>query len=200
MLPLHTLRSIPAIAAVALLVLLSGCSTRAPVTLPADVPPGPGVPARVDLERFMGDWWVVGHIPTGVESNAAAAIESYRLRGDGTIDIRYTFCDGVDAPELTELRMSAWVHDEETNAEWRVRPFWPLRLVYVIDELAPDYSYTVITHPFRSWAWIMAREPALDPAVFDAVVTRLGARGFDTDALRRVPPTGRCRPAPEEAR
>lgn len=180
--------------------LISGCASHTPVSVTADVPPGPGVPARVDLERFMGDWWVVGHIPTASESNAAAAIESYLLREDGTIDIRYTFCDGVDANELTELRMHAWVHDRTTNAEWRVRPFWPLRLAYVIDELAPDYSYTVITHPSRRWAWIMAREPFLEPDVFDAIATRLRARGFDTDALRRVPPTGLCRPEPQETR
>lgn len=194
------LRSIAAIAGAVLAVFLSGCGTRTPVPLQADVPPGPGVPARVDLDRFMGDWWVVGHIPTGQESNAAAAIESYRRKEDGTIAIRYTFCDGVEASEVTELRMHAWVRNTETNAEWWVRPFWPLRLSYVIDELAPDYSYTVITHPSRRWAWIMAREPGLPADVFDDVAARLRARGFDTDALRRVPPTGLCRPETQETR
>lgn len=142
----------------------------------------------------MGDWWVIGHIPTAVESNAAAAIESYSRRPDGDIDIRFTFCDGAETSELTELRMLGWVHDEESNAEWRVRPFWPLRFKYVIDELATDYSYTVITHPSRRWAWIMARTPTMEPELYDAIAARLQARGFDTKQLRQVPPTGRCRP------
>lgn len=182
---------------VALAFFLAGCASRPCPRPHAPPPPGPGVPAKVDLDRFMGDWWVVGHIPTQQESNAAAAIESYTRRPDGDIDIRYTFCDGVDATEITELRMLGWVYDEETNAEWRVRPFWPLRLKYIIDELPADYSYTVITHPSRRWAWIMARQPTLDPALYADIVARLQARGFDTTQMRQVPPSGRCRPAPQ---
>lgn len=200
MIPNLSRRSITRLAGLSLLLLSSACASRAPVALPAGVAAGPGVPARVDLERFMGDWWVVGHIPTGVESNAAAAIESYTLRDDGIIDIRYSFCDGADARALTELEMTAWVHDETTNAEWRVQPFWPLHFDYVIAELAPDYSHTVIVHPSTRWAWIMARKPGLDARLYAEIEARLRALGFDTTRLRQVPPEGACRPVPQQAR
>ena len=42
-------------------------------------PPIPVV-AHVDLERFMGDWYVIANIPTFVEKGAHNAVESYRAR------------------------------------------------------------------------------------------------------------------------
>ena len=48
---------------------LSACSTSAPLrTVP-----------QVDLERFMGDWFVIANIPTFIERKAYNAIESYEL-------------------------------------------------------------------------------------------------------------------------
>ena len=54
--------------------LLAGCSSA------------PTIPTakQVDLERFMGDWYVIANIPTGSRVGAHNAIESYRLDTDGT--------------------------------------------------------------------------------------------------------------------
>ncbi len=55
--------------------------------------PHPDLPtvARVDLQRFMGDWYVIANIPTFIERGAHNAIESYALAPDGTIDTTFTF-------------------------------------------------------------------------------------------------------------
>mgnify|MGYP001434341497 CR=1 FL=1 len=39
----------------------------------------------VDLDRFMGDWYVIANIPTFIEKHATNAIESYRMSEDGKI-------------------------------------------------------------------------------------------------------------------
>ena len=141
----------------------------------------------LDLERFMGDWYVVAHIPTAKERRALNALEQYALRDDGRIDIRFSFCEGaLDGPRET-MEMLGWVHDKTTNAEWRVRPFWPLRLAYQVLELDPDYSLTVIGHPSLRYAWIMARTPEIERETLDAITARLTERGFATDRLREVP-------------
>ncbi|MCJ7801241.1 MAG: lipocalin family protein, partial [Candidatus Marinimicrobia bacterium] len=41
----------------------------------------------VDIERFLGDWYVVGVIPTFAEKDAVNAIERYELNDKGNIDI-----------------------------------------------------------------------------------------------------------------
>jgi apolipoprotein D and lipocalin family protein len=56
----------------------------------------------VDLERFMGDWYVVANIPTFLEKGAHNALEYYTLNSDGTIAATFRFNkDGFDGPVKT---------------------------------------------------------------------------------------------------
>ena len=48
----------------------------------------------VDLDRFMGDWYVIANIPTFIEKGAHNAVESYRLDSNGTVATTFTFRDG----------------------------------------------------------------------------------------------------------
>ena len=64
-------------------VLLSGCGVNPQkVTVPV-------VPA-VDLQRFMGPWYVIAVIPTFIEKDIYNAVESYELAPDGAILTNYT--------------------------------------------------------------------------------------------------------------
>ena len=48
----------------------------------------------VDLERFMGDWYVIANIPTFIEKGAVNAVESYELDSKGRINTTFTFRKG----------------------------------------------------------------------------------------------------------
>ncbi len=157
----------------------------------AGVGPSAEVPLRtvesVDLERFAGLWYVIESMPTAVEAGAHDATERYRLLENGRIDIEFRFLeDSFDGPEKI-LPMVGWIHDESTRAEWRVRPFWPIRLAYLILEIGPDYDYTVIGHPSKRYVWIMARQPSLDPATLDEIRGRLEGVGYDVERIQSVP-------------
>jgi apolipoprotein D and lipocalin family protein len=147
--------------------------------------------AELDVDRFMGDWFVVAHLPTRAERKAYDAVESYRRREDGKIDIRFTFREGSFDGERRELSMLGWVHDERSGAEWRVRPFWPLRLDYLVLHVSEDYGATVIGHPSRDYAWIMTREPAPDAAQYAALVAVLAEQGYPVEQLRVIPQSPR---------
>jgi len=41
---------------------------------------------HVDIPRFMGDWYVLAHIPASAEKDAWNAVESYRL-AEGKTDV-----------------------------------------------------------------------------------------------------------------
>ena len=43
----------------------------------------------VDLEKFMGDWYIIANIPTFIEKRATNAIESYELNESGEIEIKF---------------------------------------------------------------------------------------------------------------
>ena len=173
-----------------------GCLSTAGVGPYADAPLR--TVGSVDLERFAGLWYVIESMPTSAEAGAHDATERYRLLENGRIDIEFRFLeDSFDGPEKI-LPMVGWVHDESTRAEWRVRPFWPVRLAYLILEIGPDYDYTVIGHPSKRYVWIMARQPSLDATTLEAIRSRLEAVGYDVEQIQAVPqrPLSQ-RPAPQ---
>ena len=45
----------------------------------------------VDLDRFMGDWYVIANIPTFIEKGAHNAVETYTMNDDGTVDTVFNF-------------------------------------------------------------------------------------------------------------
>jgi len=138
----------------------------------------------VDLERFTGDWFVIAVIPTPFEKNAVNGVENYSLNKDGTIQVRYTFRKGSPEGKKKVMYQKGWIYNPETNADWRVRPIWPLKLPYYILELAEDYSYTVIGTNNYKYLWIMARKPVMEKTVYDKIVKRMEQRGYDTDKIQ----------------
>jgi apolipoprotein D and lipocalin family protein len=143
--------------------------------------------AQVDLSRFMGDWYVVGNIPTFVERGAVNAVETYRMREDGRIDIAFTFRKGAPDGKRKRYRSTGFVINDKTGAEWRVQFFWPVKFPYFILELDPDYHYTVVGVPSRKYVWIMSRTPRLDEAVYRDLLNRLEGHGYDINKIQKVP-------------
>ena len=73
---------------------------------------------NVDINKFMGDWYVIAHIPAFIEKNAYNAIESYALNNDGTIATTFTFNEGaLDGPRK-QYNPKGFVVNGTNNAEW----------------------------------------------------------------------------------
>lgn len=141
---------------------------------------------RVDLNRFSGLWYVIESMPTPAEAGAHNATERYAILENGTIDITFRFNrDGFDGSEKI-LKMTGWPVDE-SGAEWRVRPVWPVQLDYLILELGDDYDYTVVGHPSKRYVWIMAREPSMSPDRLRGIRDRLARVGYDVGRIQAVP-------------
>lgn len=156
-----------------------------------NLPPLLAIDRKVDLERFMGDWYVIGFIPVSVpffsEEGAHNGVESYRLTEQGIIETTYTFRKGsFDGPEK-RMTPKGWVHDEETNAEWRMQFLWPFEAAYLIVYLDEDYRRTIIGVPNRKYVWIMSRDPELSNADYDELLDHVARIGYDRDKVQRVP-------------
>ena len=176
--PLSTLSRLSALAVGVLL--LSGCA------LFGAKEPLPTVD-RVELDRYMGEWYVIANIPYFGERGNVAGRAIYRPREDGRMDDIYLYRDGnFDSPE-ERLEGVAWVIDQDTNAEWKVRFYWPLSFGYYIVGLDDDYQWTMVGHPSRNYAWIMARTPRMDEALYQSLLDRFAALGYDPSRLQKVP-------------
>jgi apolipoprotein D and lipocalin family protein len=150
-------------------------------------PPPLKTVAHVELERFMGDWYVIANIPTFVEKGAHNAIESYSLGPDGTIATTFTFRAGsFDGPVKT-YHPTGFVRNTATNAAWDMQFVWPIRSEYLVIHLEDDYSLTVIGRSKLDYVWIMARTPSIPEEKYRRIIRYLATVGYDTGRVRKVP-------------
>jgi apolipoprotein D and lipocalin family protein len=141
----------------------------------------------VDLERFMGDWYVVANIPTFLERDAHNAVESYRLQDDGRIATTFSFNDGsFDGPRKT-FTPTGYVFDKQSNAVWGMQFIWPFKADYRVIYLTPDYSQTVIGRKQRDYVWVMARTPVLPEQDMQRILELIGEQGYDLSKVKPVP-------------
>ena len=149
---------------------------------------------HVNLNQFMGDWYVIGTIPWFVEKNNVGTMDIYSLRPDGKIDIRYAFHKkSLDAP-LQEMRATGTVVNTKTNAEWAVQFLWPFKAPFLVIDLSPDYRHTTIGYPDRSLIWIMSRAPVMSEKDYAAALETARAQGYDISRIEKVPQKAQTKP------
>ncbi len=171
---------LPTAAAALAALLLAGCASTPMKTVD-----------KVDVPRFMGDWYVLAAIPASQEKNAFNGVESYALR-PGTrdvIDTTYVFREGSFDGELVTLTPTGYV-ESESGAEWGMKFAWwqgPFRLEYLVVYLDADYTRTIIGRSARDYVWLMARTPEVPEAQWDEMVQAAKDLGYDLAKLRKVP-------------
>lgn len=150
----------------------------------------PTVPT-VDPERYSGVWHEVARLPNKVQALCVADVTtSFTRRGMRSFDVE-TRCRRADGSEETDLGI-ARIRDTTTNAKLEIR-FLPLALAwwpfawsdYWVLDLAPDYSHALVGVPARDALWILSRRPELDRPVYERLIAKARALGFDVDKLIR---------------
>lgn len=140
---------------------------------------------KVDINRFMGDWYVIAIIPNFIEKNAMNGIESYELLDDNRVKIDYRFTNKKTGKKK-HLQPKAWIYDKKSFAEWRVQFVWPIKFPYLIIDLADDYSDTVIGVPNKKFVWIMSREPEMKSQRYDEIIKNLNEIGYDISKIKKM--------------
>ena len=158
--------------------LLSACASKGPEMKTVDY---------VDLERFMGPWYVIANIPTFLEKGAYNAIETYELNDDGSIGTTFTFRKGGFDGEEKEYNPKGFITDTNTNATWGMRFVWPIKADYRIVYLDDDYSQTIIARQKRDFVWIMARTPEISDSDYERLIAFVESIGYDVSKIQRVP-------------
>ena len=157
---------------------LTACASKYPEMQTVD---------KVDIERFMGDWYVIANIPTFLEKGAHNAVETYRLDDDGTIATTFNFRKGGFDGKRKEYNPRGFIVDTETNALWGMRFVWPFKGDYRIVYLDDDYTQTVIGRQKRDFVWIMARTPEIPEEDYERIVDFVVSIGYDESKIQRVP-------------
>lgn len=158
-------------------VMISACSSHEPLK----------TVDYVDLERFMGDWYVIANIPTSIEEDAYNAVESYKLDDDGSIATTFTFREGGFNGEQKRYEPRGFVRDKTTNAEWGMQFIWPIKADYRIIYLDDDYQLTVIGRNKRDYVWVMARDWKIPAERYKDMESFILEAGYDISELQKVP-------------
>lgn len=158
-------------------IVLAGCSSPPPIRT-AD---------HVDLERFMGDWYVIANIPTFIETGAYNAVESYRLNEDGTIATTFTFREDAFDGERKAYHPTGYIVDEESNAVWGMQFLWPFKAEYRIVYVDETYSRTIIGRTKRDYVWLMARTPQISESEYQRLLDVISSEGYDLSQVKKVP-------------
>jgi len=161
-----------------LLLLLSGC-----VTIPADIAPVRGF----ELERYLGRWYEIARLDHGFERGLTHVTADYHLLEDGRVRVvnrgyrpeegRWETAEGVarfvGPPDVGRLKVSFF------------GPFYGAYNIIALDMAA--YDWALVCGPNRSYLWILARTPQLDPVVTAKLIDQARAQGFAVDELIMVP-------------
>ena len=175
---MYATRKFQAVVLIAASLMLTACAARGPAMDTVDY---------VDLERFMGDWYVIANIPTFLEKGAHNAVENYALNDDGTIATTFTFREDSFDGELKEYTPKGFVRDDESNALWGMRFIWPIKADYRIVYLDENYTQTIIGRQKRDYIWIMARTPTIPDDDYRELIDFAASIGYDTSKIQRVP-------------
>jgi len=155
----------------------TGCQTHPPIK----------TVDRMNLERFMGAWYVIASIPTPFEKDVYNGIEAYRLEDDGTVATTFTFNKGSFSGPQKRFRARGFVRDTQVNTVWGMQFVWPFKAEYRVVYLDENYTQTVIGRTKRDYVWIMSREPKIPADDYAHILEFLTEQGYDVGQLVKVP-------------
>lgn len=139
----------------------------------------------VDLTRYVGRWYEIARLPNSFQKKCADTVTAdYTLRADGKIEV-INRCRKASG-EYTTAKGKAKIVDKKTNAKLKVTFFWPFYGDYWILDLGPNYEYAVVGEPDRKYLWILSRSPRMDETLYQQLVQKMEAKGFNTAMMTRT--------------
>lgn len=164
-----------------ILVFLAGCNlfTKAMKEKPLQTV------GQVDLNRYLGKWYEIARYAHRFQKGCASSMATYSFRDDGKISV-LNECREESTGKLRQAEGKAWVVDKVSNAKLKVSFFWPFSGDYWIIDLGKNYEYAVIGHPGRKYLWILSRTEKMEQELYENIISRLDAQGYDTTKLIRT--------------
>lgn len=153
---------------------LAGCTS-----IPENVEPV----SDFDLQRYLGQWYEIARLDHSFERGLSHVTATYSLREDGGVRVTNR---GYSDEKLQwkEAEGKAYFVQGPDVGYLKVSFFGPFYGAYVILDLDhTGYQYALVSGPNKSYLWILARTPTLEPALVERLVAKASALGYDTKQL-----------------
>lgn len=155
---------------------LAGCATTAKR-------PAPPVVERVDLERYLGQWYELARLPASFQKGCVATTATYSMREDGKIRVVNACRKETLEGKTRNAEGKAWVVDPATNARLKVTFFWPFSGDYWVVGLDPEYQWALVGTPDYKYLWLLSRTPQVPEAQYEQLVEQARALGYPVEKL-----------------
>jgi apolipoprotein D and lipocalin family protein len=143
--------------------------------------------ANVDLERMYVGWYIVATIPNRLERGIVGNYDVFSPgEKPGWLREDFYMWRGNFTGPKNHLVGRIQVLPESNNADWRVKPIWPLSLPFKIVYVDPDYRYVLFGEQDRNWGWIYSRTQNISDLDYTSLMAEFGKLGWDTSLFRKV--------------
>jgi apolipoprotein D and lipocalin family protein len=147
------------------------------------IPPGVEAVEGFEIDRYLGKWYEIARLDHRFERGLTNVSATYTLRGDGGIDVLNRGFN-PETGTWKEAKGKAYFVEARNRGRLKVSFFGPFYGGYNVIGLDTEaYSWSLVCGPKRSYFWILAREPELEPALREELVRRAASLGFDTKSL-----------------
>lgn len=144
---------------------------------------------QLDVQKYMGRWYVIGHVPTFIDKNTSNGVEEYTWdEAAQQINVKFTYMD-INRTKTSTVLQSAKVLNA-AGTDWKLSvpvAFLSLSLNYLILHCEDDYTACVVGNPGRNVLYIMARTPEMDANVYEKMKTIAESQGYSRSAIKEVP-------------
>ena len=175
---------LPPLAPLSTALLLAGCT---------GIPKGTEPVTGFELDRYLGQWYEIARLDHSFERGLDCVTADYSLRDDGGVRV---INRGVNLAEeeVDEAEGRAYFIGDEDVGRLKVSFFGPFYGGYNILELDEAYQWALVAGPDRRYLWILARDPQLDAATYEALVASAERMAFPVEELIEVYQGEACAP------
>ena len=147
------------------------------------LPDGTSAVTGFELDRYLGTWYEVARLDHSFERGLSNVTATYSLRDDGGVRVVNRGYDEATS-SWDEAVGKAYFIGEPDIGRLKVSFFGPFYGGYNILELdQAGYSYSMVAGPDRSYLWILARDPDIDRAVIERLVSIADSLEFLVEEL-----------------
>lgn len=141
---------------------------------------------KFELEKYLGTWYEIARFDHSFERGLQGVTATYSLRSDGKIKVlNKGFKSNLRGP-ISEAIGKAKLTSIETPRNLKVSFFWFFYAPYNILEIDENYQYVLIGSNSSKYLWILSRTPKMDQKVYDSILAKAKARGYDISKLIKV--------------
>jgi apolipoprotein D and lipocalin family protein len=148
-----------------------------------------GIPENIkpvepfEATRYLGKWYEIARLDHSFERGLTRVTATYGLREGGGLTVVNRGWSAKDGTWKSATGKAFFVQGPR-RGYLKVSFFGPFYGSYIVFELDQEgYQHALVAGPDKSYLWLLARTPKMDPAKRQEWVDKAKALGFDTAKL-----------------